>query len=377
MSKKMFRDILLLILYCLLLIVVIVKIDAVIGFLLMVCSLLSPLLIGGSIAVILNRPNKKLYSFYCRLLAGGKDRGFCRGLSLVTVYVLFLAVIAAIVGVVVPQFADSFSNIAANLETYYNNVTSFFDSLVQKYHLDFDFSALEVNLTSVFETFKTYISDYLTQIVGMTTGLVSAVTNFIFGLIFSIYLLTDKNRLLYQAKNLVSVFLPERFGKSLISSCGKISDVLQDYIGVRLMTGLFTGIFCFVGMTVFGFEYALLVSVLVGVMAVVPVFGPWFGSLVCLALSLLVYPQKVLFLQLLFWSLYLAERFLVFPFLLDKETDLPPLWRILAVSFFGMAFGFKGMLIAVPLAAFLYSLIADWTAKRLRKREASGQSSVN
>ena len=369
MSKKMFRDIFLLILYCLLLTVVIVKIDAVIGFLLMVCSLLSPLLIGASIAVILNRPNKKFYTFYCRLLSGGKDRGYCRIFSIITVYVLFVAVIAAIVWIVVPQFADSFANIAANLESYYRNASSFFETVSQTYHLEVDISALEGNLISFLETFKQHISDSLPQIVGATTGLVSSVTNFVFGLIFSIYLLIDKNRLIYQAKNLIRVFLPERFGRLLISSCSSISGILQNYVGVRLMTGLFSGIFCFIGMTVFGFDYALLVSALVGVLTIVPVFGPWFGCFVCLVLSLLVYPEKVLWLLLLYWGLYFAERFFVFPFILERETDLPPLWRIVSVSFFGAAFGFKGMLIAIPVTAFFYAVFAKWIAGREQKKK--------
>lgn len=366
MTKKMFRDILFLILYSLLLAIVIVKIDAVIGFLLSVFALLSPLLIGGFIAVLLNRPNKKLYLFYRRLFAGGRDRGYCRGLSIVTVYLLFLAVIAAIIWVIVPQFADSFAYVAANLEGYYHNAAGTFEKLAEEFHINLNTETLEGNLASFLNGFQTYISDSLTKIVGMTTGLVSAVTNFIFGLIFSVYLLLDKNRLIYQGKNLIHVFLPDKFGTSLISSLGKISRILQDYLGVRLMTGLFSGVFCFIGMTVFRFEYALLVSTLVGVMTVIPVFGPWFGSFVCLILSLLVYPQKAVWLLILYWTLYLAERFLVFPHLLDRETDLPALWRILSVSFFGAAFGFKGMMIAIPLTAFVYSALAEWIAGRER-----------
>lgn len=376
MSKKMFRDILRLILYCVLLVVGIVKIDAVIGFFGLVFSLLTPLLIGAAIAMILNRPNKKLYSFYCRLFAGGKDRAYCKGFSIVTVYLFFIAVIAAIVWIVVPQFADSFSNIAANLESYYKNASAFLGNIKETWHLDFDLAVLEGNFTAVLETFKNYISSYLTKIVGVTTGVFSALTNFIFGLIFSIYLLIDKNRLIYQSKNLLRVFLPERFSSRLIESCGIVSDIMQDYIGVRLMTGLFSGIFCFVGMTVFGFEYPLLVSVLVGVLTIVPVFGPWFGCGVCLALSLLVYPEKSLWLLLLYWVLYFTERFFVFPFVLDKESSLPPLWRIFAVSFFGAAFGFAGMLVAVPLTAFVYSALSEWLQGRENKNKKTEKSVI-
>ena len=122
-------------------------------------------------------------------------------------------------------------------------------------------------------------------------------------------------------------------------------------------------------MTVFGFDYALLVSALVGVLTIVPVFGPWFGCFVCLVLSLLVYPEKVLWLLLLYWGLYFAERFFVFPFILERETDLPPLWRIVSVSFFGAAFGFKGMLIAIPVTAFFYAVFAEWIAGREQKKK--------
>ena len=150
MSKEMFRSCIYFILYCVLLVVALVKIDALISFAGTLLVLLIPLYIGVTIALVLNRPNKFLYRLYCRLFYRGKENLVCRILSLVSVYLLFFAAIVTVFSFIIPQFVSSFMAIYNNLGNYYNNILDFWLNIQETFHFQFDVTALTYEFLKIF-----------------------------------------------------------------------------------------------------------------------------------------------------------------------------------------------------------------------------------
>ncbi len=117
MDKKLFKHLILLITYAVVLVVVIVKIDTVAGWLSAILSAFQPLFIGFAVAFVLNRP----CNFFARLYEGhlpGRTRQAARPLAVVTAYVILLAILAVLISLVVPELINSLQTFVNNMGTY-------------------------------------------------------------------------------------------------------------------------------------------------------------------------------------------------------------------------------------------------------------------
>lgn len=364
MTKKVFRDCILLMAYCILLVIIIVKIDVIVSFIGTILGILTPFFIGIAIAIMLNWPNKRIYRFYCKIFTRYKESRVCSVLSIISVYLIFLAVLASIIYVIVPQFIESFTSIFGNLEGYYNNLMDVASGFIARFGLDINVSEIGESFLEFVKGFVEYISDYSEQIIQVTTSIFSAIFNLLVGLIFSIYLLIDKNRLKFQARSISLAYFPEKLSRKLSSIFNMSSMVLQSYIGTRLTEAFISGLFCFVAMEIFRFDYALFTSTIVAITALIPVFGQWIGCFVAMVVFLFVDPSKVLWFALMFVILKFVERNFVFRKLIVDNVKLPTLWSIFAVFFFGSIYGLTGMLIAIPITAVIYRLFKILIKKR-------------
>ena len=125
-----------------------------------------------------------------------------------------------------------------------------------------------------------------------------------------------------------------------------------------------TGLLCFIGMSLFGFKYAVFISAIIGLTAIVPIFGSWIGGGAALIIFVIVAPESIIWFLLFFVLLRVVERYLIFPFVIKNKVNLPAIWVIFSVTFLGTAFGIVGMLLAVPVVAIFYELLADAVRKR-------------
>ena len=134
MEKKLFRSLILLITYAVVLVAVIVKLDAVGGWLAGVAGAFQPLIIGLVIAFILDRPCNFFARHYERLLPGQVRRA-ARPLAVVTAYLTVILFIAVLVALVVPELTHSIEMFIGNLSTYAANFQDLYDWVVAKLDL--------------------------------------------------------------------------------------------------------------------------------------------------------------------------------------------------------------------------------------------------
>ncbi|MBQ1521810.1 MAG: AI-2E family transporter, partial [Erysipelotrichaceae bacterium] len=103
----------------------------------------------------------------------------------------------------------------------------------------------------------------------------------------------------------------------------------------------------------------------------IPYFGSTialiFGSVLILAVSGLV--RMIVFIAM-FLITHHVDNNLIYPHVVGSSVGLPPVWVLVAVTFFGSAFGAIGLLVAVPTMALLYTLFSDFIQNRLNRKEA-------
>ena len=361
MEKKLFRSLILLITYAVILVAVIVKLDAVGGWLAGVAGAFQPLIAGLVIAFILDRPCNFFARQYEKLLPA-RGRRAARPLAVVSAYLAVIAFIAVLVALVVPELTHSIEMFIGNLGTYAANFQDLYDWVVAKLDLEqlasLDLSAgisdtLKELLTGALDT----LTNTLPHLVTMTSVVVSGVITGVLALVFSIYMLSGAPRLTAQCRRLVKAYLPPRLSTPVLSVARLTVNTFSKYVNGQLVEACILGGLCFVGMCAFRFDYAPLISVIIGVSALIPIAGAYLGAGVAVLLLVMIRPIEAFWFLVFLVTLQQLEGNLIYPRVVGTTMGLPGIWVLAAVTVGGSLLQLAGMVVSVPLAAVLYTLL--------------------
>ena len=361
MEKKLFRSLLLLITYAIVLVALIVKLDAVTGWLGGVIAAFRPLIIGGVIAFILNRPCGFFARQYEKILPD-KGKKAARPLAVLTAYVVVVAIIAVLISMVVPELTHSIEMFIGNLSIYADNFQDLFDWVVAKLDLEqlanLDLSAgISESLQKVLTGTLNALTNTLPHLITMTSVVVSGVVTGMISLVFSVYMLSGAPRLTAQCRRLVRSYLPERAARCVLSVTRLTADTFTKYISGQVIEAFILGGLCFLGMVIFRFDYAPLISVAVGVFALIPIAGAYLGAVLAVLLLVMIDPWQAVWFLVFLVALQQVEGNLIYPRVVGTSMGLPGIWVLAAVTVGGSLLGLAGMVISVPLAAVAYTLL--------------------
>ncbi len=369
MEKKLFRSLILLITYAVVLVAVIVKLDAVGGWLGGVLAAFQPLIAGLVIAFILDRPCNFFARQYAKLLPGRAGRA-ARPLAVVTAYLAVILFIAVLVALVVPELTHSIEMFIGNIGTYAANFQDLYDWVVAKLDLE-QLASLDLS-SGISDTLKDLLTgalDTLTNtlphLVTMTSVVVSGVVTGVLALVFSIYMLSGAPRLTAQCRRLVKAYLPPRLSTPLLSVAHLTVDTFSKYVNGQLVEACILGGLCFAGMCVFRFDYAPLISVIIGVSALIPIAGAYLGAGVAVLLLVMIRPLEALWFLVFLVTLQQLEGNLIYPRVVGTTMGLPGIWVLAAVTVGGSLLGLAGMVVSVPIAAVAYTLLKNDLRARL------------
>lgn len=369
MEKKLFKSLILLITYAIALVVLIVKIDAVGACCAALLSAFKPLLIGFAVAFVLSRP----CAFFARLYEKKLPERFgraARPLAVVTCYLAVLLLLSGVVALVVPELVSSIQSFVSNLSTYSGNFQALYDKVVELLDLqalaDLNLSsAIRQILNDLLSGVLNALTTTLPHLVTVTSVLVSGVVTGVLSLVFSIYMLSGGPKLAAQCRRLITAYLPERLSTPLLSVIRLTADTFSKYVSGQLIEACILGGLCFLGMCLFRFDYAPLISVVVGVSALIPVAGAYIGGAVAVLLLVMIDPLKAFLFLVFLVVLQQLEGNLIYPRVVGTSMGLPGIWVLAAVTVGSALFGFVGLVASVPVTAVLYTLLK----RDLRRRE--------
>ena len=130
-------------------------------------------------------------------------------------------------------------------------------------------------------------------------------------------------------------------------------------------------------MTIFRMPYALTISVLVGVTALIPVFGAFFGTAIGAILILAVDPMQAVWFVVYIIVLQQIDGNFIYPKVVGASVGLSPMWSLLAITVGGKLFGVIGMLVGLPIASVVYSLLKNTVNQKLKDREEKIENIAN
>ena len=246
MPKQWMRSVLLIITYTVLLVLGLMRSDWIFGLLGQILSGCRPLFIGFAIAFILNRP----CAFFCRHYErnlGKRWRKLGRPLAVLTSYLALIAVIVALFSFVLPQVVESIRMLAgslggyiANLQTLLNQAADYLDWEA----VDLDLSSLNQYLREFLNGVLTSVSNAATQVVMVTGNIISMFVTLVLAVVFSIYMLAGKEKLLSQGRRLLRAYLPERWADRVSDVIQLTADIFSSFVSGQLIEACILGGLC-------------------------------------------------------------------------------------------------------------------------------------
>ena len=387
-----FRNVLIAIAFTVLLLLIKDNMNVVWSILGNLLSILSPFFIGFMIAYILNFPYKIFYTKLFKKM-GTKHKFWLRlkkSLSVICTYIVFFAVIAALICIVVPQIAANIYTLKEDmpkfLATGYNYLDEFFEFLNTHLHTQFSMDAtLQEIQNRITETFSNLdfstTADATKNIIGMVTNILSntalGVYNFLMAIIISVYFLASKDQLCRLVKRIAVAFIPMKYLPRVYeiidvtdTKCGRF------LVGDILDAGLI-GVLIYIVMSVFHLPFAPMIAVLVGVTNIIPFFGPFLGGIPSALILFLVNPIYAFWFIVILIVIQQLDGNFFKPKIIGNQLGISSFWVLFSVIVGGALFGLPGFILGTPIYAAIYTLIGKRVRNRIDAKGKLGQEALD
>jgi predicted PurR-regulated permease PerM len=338
-----------------------------------VCALLSgamavfrPILLAIVIAFFVNLPmrlyERWLHKLFARARLGKKKDLLVRALSMLLAFLTFLAVIVFAVWLLYPQLRQSVTQLIQSLPAYERKLVEWSQTYLPALDLEAKIQELYQKYMTM-DALQDLLSNAAPHLFSLTSSAASMITDFVLALMLSFYLLLSKNKLVRHAKNVLTTYAP-RLSRVVLPVAARLNDKFRRFLGGQLTEAIILGMLCFIGMTILSLPYAPLVSTLVAVTAVIPIFGAYIGAIVSAFIILMDNPLSALIFLVFLVVLQQVEGNLIYPRVVGDSIGLSGLWVLLAVIVGGGFFGIPGIFVGIPVMSVLYDLVREDLARR-------------
>lgn len=334
-----------------------------------------PLLVGVVMAYVINILMCFYERFYFKnskkVWLNKSRRGTCIVLSLVTV----VAILAVVIGIVVPEFVSSIELLVKEVPGVLNkaylwviqneDIKPFLDPEVLNAQIDW-----QKMIKDIIDVVVTGAGGVMNSALNIASSLFSFAAQALIGFIFAMYLLLNKEKVLGQFNKLFRVYLKDKVRDKMEYFFAVANETFKSYIVGQCTEAVILGVLCAIGMLIFGFPYAGMTGAVIGVTALIPVAGAYIGAAVGAFMICTVSPLKAVLFIVYIVVLQQLEGNLIYPKVVGSSIGLPGMWVLAAVTIGGGIMGIPGMLFGVPLAATLYKLLRADVNHKLKNTAA-------
>lgn len=352
---------------------IVFKINEVGVFFKKILALFIPFIVGFIFAYLLN----PVVKFFKKNIVGkwikGNDKAV-NNLSILITCLIFVFILILLFSIIIPDLLRSIEALLINLPSYFEKIK---DYLLKKFSSADSQSFVENNYAAINEYINNVINKsilpkvelWLTTLSSGVVGAVKTVFDIFLGFVIAIYYLIDKDNFIAGTKRIVYCIFPIKISNKIMENTRHTNEIFSNFIMGKILDSLIIGFITFTFLALFGFPYALLIGVIVGVTNIIPYFGPFIGAIPSALLILLHDPAKCLIFIIFIIALQQIDGYLIGPKLCGSKTGLKSFWVLASITFFGNLFGVVGMLLGVPLFALIYGYLDNRLTTILKEKE--------
>lgn len=318
---------------------------------------ITPLIIGIIFAFLFNRP----VMFFEKLLGKIKAR---RVLSLAIFYIIMLGLISLAINFIVPGIQRNltqliyfdFPNYTSSISNNFQQVINFFKS----FGVTIDLNSIQEYVLKA----SSFSSVLLDGVMAFVKAFTQGVFNFVLALVFAFYLLQSKEKILGGIKEIILLYGGRRMKNLVLAEAAGFNKILNNYVSGMLTDVIIVAVLDTTALMLIGHRYFLLMGIALGLLNLIPYFGPIIGCIVAVLLALFQGFPMALYTLIAIVVISQIDGNIIQPRIVGQKVGLEPLWVITGVIVFGSYWGIPGMLVAVPVTALIKALAKRFINKR-------------
>lgn len=342
-----------------------------------VWKVIFPFVLGGAFAFLINIP----MNFFERRLFRKSIRNekkwavkIARPVSLLVTLLVVFGIVALVMLVVIPELGRTLLNLGKTIQVFVPQVQAWAVEVFHEYESITE-KIMEINFKwdVVLEKSIQFLKNGAGNVIGSTyeaaKSIISGIATFFIALVFSCYILLQKEKLGEQVKKFMSAFFPEDWKNIFLALGSVIHKNFTHFFTGQCLEAVILGLMFLVTMLIFRLPYALLISVLIAFTALIPVFGAFVGCAVGTLLIFMIDPLKAVVFLVIFIVIQQIEGNFIYPHVVGNSVGLPPIWVLVAVTVGANLMGVAGMLIFIPLTSVVYTILRGIVNRRLGLKE--------
>lgn len=373
---KRIKNAIVLITYAIILLFLLENIEGVESVFRKMLAVFSPFIIGGAMAFILNNPMMFIENriFGNRSPLRNLSIKIKRPISYIVTLVLVVAVIIIILFLVIPELIYTVQEIGRKLPRVWKDIQGFVAANLRDNpqvvewinSIDIDWKSIEEKAVDLL---KNSASGWVSTTFTFATSFIGNLVNFFLAFVFSIYVLLQKETLTRQSKKLIMAYLPEKISNKIFHIGSLSNKVFSSFLSGQFLEALILGGLFAIAMTIFKFPYAIMISIIIAITALVPIFGAFIGCIIGAMLIFVDSPIKAFWFIIMFLIIQQIEGNLIYPHVVGKASGLPSIWILVAVSVGGKLMGVLGIILFIPISSVLYALLRESVNERLKSKD--------
>lgn len=316
-----------------------------------------------------------LLMFVAIVIASGIDpwidflqkRKIPRWLSVLVIFAFLIALVILIICLLIPPITQQIQQLVQILPQYFNILL---EQLGKQNIISVE-SSLQ-GADKIVETFSTRLGGLATNLYGTFSNIIRGIISVIVIFVLAFYFVVEEDNF----KKLIRSVTPTKHRPYAEDLVDRIQMQIGRWFRGQLLLGLIVGVLVFIGLSLAGVKYALVLALLAGILELVPYIGPIISAIPAAFLSFTQSPLLGLIVIGIYILVQQLENHLIVPNVMKKVVGLNPLIIILVILVGGKIAGVLGAILAVPIATALHVFFLDIFEIRDQKEKARLQKEV-
>lgn len=368
-----------LIVFTILFVIIAIKIEDIAELGEKIFSYMSPFLVGACIAFVVNAPMKWMEN---KVLGGkriSKSRfvqKIKRPVSMLFAFVLILGILFAAFFLVVPELISSIEKVGTQAPAFFEKTKNFLIKQLDEYPaIVEELKGITIDWQKMTQTAVNFLKNAGSMVISGTYHFAKSMVSVLFSLFvsvfFAVYILLQKETLSAQVKKVMRAYMKESHMNRIIRITVLTNTTFSNFLTGQCLEAIILGLMFVITMSIFGFPYPVMIGAIIGITALIPVFGAFLGCAIGFLFILMVNPVQALWFLLMFIILQQLEGNFIYPHVVGGAVGLPAMWVLVAVTIGGKVMGVAGMLLFIPFVSVLYAILREIVNHRVKRKEAA------
>lgn len=334
-------------------------------FILKILNILSPFIFGGCIAFLMYSPMKFIENKI--LIKFNFSSKLKRTISITCSLLFLLFFIVLFFWILVPQLIASVIELKNLIPDYFHTAYQYLLYLLEELNIDQNYIANFINVDNLIKNATNYLGNIVPALISSGLSAIKVLFNLVIGIIVAVYILSSKEFFKKQFKLAMYAYFKEDYVEKTLSVMRLTNVTFNRFIFGKIIDSIIIGLLCMFFTSLFGFEYAILISTIVGITNVIPFFGPFIGAIPGIFILLIANPIQAIQFSLFIFALQQFDGNILGPKILGDTIGLPSFWILFSIIVGGGLFGIVGMFVGVPIFSVIYSIVNANIQYRLSK----------